>query len=117
MPTNQRICVDLGTTTPVGKIRVVNHHNHATWEAIRGVRNTRIYVTAADPSAAYNANVSADALVFDGQVSANDYSNGGATWQDLALSRSLRGRYVVFDFATNWGATDVMCVRRIEIGS
>ena len=69
-----------------------------------------------DPSTAFNTNVGSQYKVFDGEIQKNDYSNSGAAWQELPLSQVLQGRYFVCDFATNWGATDVMAVRRIQLG-
>ena len=113
---NQRLVLDLGTIRAVRKVRVVNHHNVGLYEAARGVRAAKMYVMTTNPSTTYGANVSAATLVFDGEIQANDYTNGGATFQEFVLSKELNGQYFVCDFASNWGATDVMCVRRIQLG-
>jgi hypothetical protein len=113
---NQRLYVDLGSTMVIGKVRMVNHHNLGNAEQNRGVRAARMYVMPTDPSTAFNTNVGSQYKVFDGEIQKNDYSNSGAAWQELPLSQVLQGRYFVCDFATNWGATDVMAVRRIQLG-
>jgi hypothetical protein len=95
----------------------VNHHNVGYLEANRGVRATKMYLTTTDPSTTYNANVSAETQVFSGDIPLNDYANLGASWKVLASTTRRTGRFFVCDFATNWGATDCMCVRRIQLGT
>ena len=115
--TNQRLVVDLGSTTIIRNIRIANSHDSGSNEDT-GVKTTVIYVSdnASDYTGVYGTD-NAQTQIWSGIVPKHTASDIKEFF-DIYLDESEKsGRYLIFEFADNWGDATNMAVRRIEVSS
>lgn len=115
--TNQRLVVDLGSSTIIKRIRISNSHDSGSNDDT-GVKTTAVYVSdnASDYTGVYGTNT-AQTQIWSGIVSKHSASDIKEFFKlDLDVNYQS-GRYLIFEFADNWGDATNMGVRRIEINS
>jgi hypothetical protein len=125
--TVHRVVWDLEAVRLVKNMRIVNFHDF-TYHITNGTRSLCIYVKANTyPTTVPNSNVTADELIFNGELPIFPYG-GMETIPDvhpllyfpLPLSRVRAGRYIVFDTLTAWSMPagwGRIGMRRVEIES
>ncbi len=115
--TNQRFHIDLGTATVVNKIYYENSHNSGAYTS-RGVQHFTVWGSnnaTAFANLTYGADtnwtqLTASQSTFDQHVASNV-----ADPKYITVTNTTAYRYIAFKFADNWGAADLMGVRRIEL--
>jgi hypothetical protein len=55
-------------------------------------------------------------MIFSNIVQPNHIANQGANYQIINLGRKCYGRFIAIDIYSNWGSTNGMGIRRIQVG-
>ena len=91
-------------------------------ETKRGVKDCVIYTSNVDPTKVYNSNVASMTKIFQGVIPINPYGPSNPSYENWSVivapagATTYSGRYVVFDFGTNYGTDNYMAIRRVEFG-
>ena len=127
----QRVVWNLESVRTVLRMRTFNYHEYVAKSNVdgayvdNGVRKVCIYVMATHPTTTPGSNVSANDLVYDGDLQKQGYPQWDVlTWFTVPLTAQRTGQYVVIDTFTGWNAGGIfplrenrLGIRRMEIGS
>ena len=115
--TNQRLVIDFGSGTYIKDIRVSNYIDSGS-DADWGVKSTKIYVSddATDYTGTHGT-YTATTEIWDGIIPKHESADSKEFFIIDLDNYEESGRYLIFEFADNWGDASNMGIRRIEINS
>jgi hypothetical protein len=112
----ERAYVQLPAALSLLQVAIINMVDIASEVAFLafGVRGLRIYVTDTNPGSVFGQGITQTDLIFDGEIAANTINNSGVNRTYVVPDQVRRGRYVIFDAVSSWGAERIG-IRRIEL--